>query len=756
MYSTRKPINVFATPTGQNSASFDWSAGNPSGSPVITYYWVVGTSPSVTYGNGVAQGSLLGNWASTNALQPNTMYYLRVFAKSSCNNQNSDYSTSAPFTTSGYPCIQPGIPQYVYASPTGPNSAGLDWSVENPLGSPLVTYFWVVGTSPSVTFGNGIAQGSTNNTWVSTNALNPNTTYYLRVYAISSCNNVPSAYGTSPAFTTSGTSCITPGKPINVFATPTGQNSASFDWSAGNPSGSPVITYYWVVGTSPSVTYGNGVAQGSLLGNWASTNALQPNTMYYLRVFTKSSCNNQNSDYSTSAPFTTSGSCAPPSIQSSNIYFSMVSTQKFTVSWTIGNGKRSLVKINTSNTFTPPANGTDPVADNNYLGTGEQVVYNGTGNSVTITGLPLNSTLWIRVYEANCSGTYTVYNISPSISNPSSQQTITVVPAMFSFNGSTAGLNSNNQEVKIPFYTLQNFERNIPLMELKADGSSNTRFILHASNAIKFAFRLVDTTGIVVSDGVIALNPSKYGRLGSPIVTAQDMLEVSYTHPTEIQVNSSNKLGLQLLYEGGLLGITIPIGFSTQQLPLAARWDDFDAKFNIAKNASELKWSTVSEINNSYFEVERSVNGSTYEYLGKIIGAGNSGFLNTYHFADENIYADGKYTYRLKQVDYDGKESYSKSVSVIVPGDKLIKTSIFPNPAYNEVNFSINAKDGAQVSIDILNSIGQNIISRSISEFISGRSTRYKFDCKDFGQGAYTVVFTIDGIRYNHKLIIVE
>ncbi|MBK8515988.1 MAG: fibronectin type III domain-containing protein [Saprospiraceae bacterium] len=398
------PVNVIGTGLGQNSASLDWSSGNPAGSPTIIYYWVVGTSSTVTFGYGVDQGTTTSNWVGTNALSPNTTYYLRVYAISSCNNVPTLYSTSPPFTTSGPSCIQPAAPVNVIGTGLGQNSASLDWSSGSPSGSPAITYYWVVGTSSTVTYGYGVAQGTTTSNWVGTNALSPNTTYYLRVYAISSCNNVPTLYSTSPPFTTSGPSCIQPGKPINVFATPTGQNSASFDWSAGNPSGSPVITYYWVVGTSPSVTYGNGVAQGSLLGNWASTNALQPNTMYYLRVFAKSSCNNVPTLYSTSPPFTTSGpSCIQPAAPV-NVIGTGLGQNSASLDWSAGSPSGSPAityywVVGTSSNVTFGYGVAQGTTASNWVGT---------------NALSPNTTYYLRVYAiSSCNNVPTLYSTSP-------------------------------------------------------------------------------------------------------------------------------------------------------------------------------------------------------------------------------------------------------------------------------------------------------------------------------------------------------
>ena len=82
-----------------------------------------------------------------------------------------------------------------------------------------------------------------------------------------------------------------------------------------------------------------------------------------------------------------------------------------TVNWTNGNGSKRIVKINTSNSFANPANGDNPTADNSWNGTGEQVIFNGTGSSVTITALSPTTTYWYRVYEYNEGGTGSVLSL---------------------------------------------------------------------------------------------------------------------------------------------------------------------------------------------------------------------------------------------------------------------------------------------------------------------------------------------------------
>jgi len=94
-----------------------------------------------------------------------------------------------------------------------------------------------------------------------------------------------------------------------------------------------------------------------------------------------------------------------------------------TINWTNGNGSRRIAKINTTNSFTAPANGSDYVASSVYANAGEQVIYNGTGSSVTVTGLAPFTFYWFRIYEASCSSSNSVYLTSTASNNPKRRKT---------------------------------------------------------------------------------------------------------------------------------------------------------------------------------------------------------------------------------------------------------------------------------------------------------------------------------------------
>lgn len=75
-----------------------------------------------------------------------------------------------------------------------------------------------------------------------------------------------------------------------------------------------------------------------------------------------------------------------------------------------------------------------------------------------------------------------------------------------------------------------------------------------------------------------------------------------------------------------------------------------------------LTWATASELNNDFFEIEKSDNGLDFHTIGRHEGNGTSKNLITYSFVD---YSFVKHSfYRLKQVDYDGTQEYREVISV--------------------------------------------------------------------------------------------
>ena len=83
----------------------------------------------------------------------------------------------------------------------------------------------------------------------------------------------------------------------------------------------------------------------------------------------------------------------------------------------------------------------------------------------------------------------------------------------------------------------------------------------------------------------------------------------------------------------------------------------------VCETGNKLYWSTASEDNNDYFNIEKTRDGKIWNSISNMKGAGNSSTQLYYSFVDEDVENIINY-YRLKQTDYDGKFKYSEIISI--------------------------------------------------------------------------------------------
>jgi Secretion system C-terminal sorting domain len=123
-------------------------------------------------------------------------------------------------------------------------------------------------------------------------------------------------------------------------------------------------------------------------------------------------------------------------------------------------------------------------------------------------------------------------------------------------------------------------------------------------------------------------------------------------------------------------------------------------------NANKLAWQTASELNNNYFDVQRSTGGATFQNIGQVKGAGNSIALNNYEFMDETPTVGTNY-YRLQQVDVNGKTTTSKTVAVNTGGKGSV--NVFSTLATDKLNVLTTSEK--EERFDIVNLVGQTVLS---------------------------------------------
>jgi glucose/arabinose dehydrogenase len=221
------------------------------------------------------------------------------------------------------------------------------------------------------------------------------------------------------------------------FVATVGNEQVTLNWTNPTPQADEIMIVAKPAGSITASPSGDGsgyVANLSYTGNGSAFDGgkvvykglsppqtitnLTNNTTYFFKAFSRAS-----SEWSPGVEVIATPVCPLPTLQATDLTFSNVTSNGLTLNWSSGNGTSRVVKINTSNAFVVPANGTSPAANAVYQGSGEQVVYNGIGNTVNISGLNPGVTYYFQVYEYNCTGTSTRYLTTGGSNNPNNATT---------------------------------------------------------------------------------------------------------------------------------------------------------------------------------------------------------------------------------------------------------------------------------------------------------------------------------------------
>jgi hypothetical protein len=124
---------------------------------------------------------------------------------------------------------------------------------------------------------------------------------------------------------------------------------------------------------------------------------------------------------------------------------------------------------------------------------------------------------------------------------------------------------------------------------------------------------------------------------------------------------------------------------------------------------AQLQWRTETESNNCRFEIERSANGSNFTLAGTVPGAVNSSTPKQYGYTDVSP-LPGRSYYRIRQVDCDGKSSYSRVISL---QNDPAGFTIYPNPVADAI--TIDRNRAGQVQATVYDLAGRALIAQRIS-----------------------------------------
>jgi len=194
--------------------------------------------------------------------------------------------------------------------------------------------------------------------------------------------------------------------------------------------------------------------------------------------------------------------------------------------------------------------------------------------------------------------------------------------------------------------------------------------------------------------------------------------------------------------------------------PLPVELSSFSALAQ--SNTVNLTWETATEVNNYGFEIQRSVVGTTHELslqwekVGFVEGHGNSNSSKHYSYVDNSVRAGQSYSYRLKQIDFDGQFEYSSivNVEVGVPMEFSLAQN-YPNPFNPSTSIEYSVPSNEFVTLKIYDVLG-NTVSTLVNENKEAGKYNITFDASNLTSGIYFYSINAGGFTQVKKMMLVK
>ncbi len=154
-------------------------------------------------------------------------------------------------------------------------------------------------------------------------------------------------------------------------------------------------------------------------------------------------------------------------------------------------------------------------------------------------------------------------------------------------------------------------------------------------------------------------------------------------------------------------------------------------------NAVQLEWSTASETNNYGFEIEKTIQGnSEWNRIGFISGNGTTTESQNYSYTDQSVVA-GKYSYRLKQIDFNGHFKYYDPVDVeVIAVKNFVLNQNYPNPFNPSTRISFTIPQSGFTSLKVYDILGNEVASLLEKDLASGNYD-INFNATELTSGIY-------------------
>ncbi len=175
-------------------------------------------------------------------------------------------------------------------------------------------------------------------------------------------------------------------------------------------------------------------------------------------------------------------------------------------------------------------------------------------------------------------------------------------------------------------------------------------------------------------------------------------------------------------------------------------------KGSINDNKALLTWSTAAEFNNKGFEIERSKDGKIFTTIGFVKGTGTTTQRKDYAYTDVALNEVGATTgyYRLKQVDLDGKASYSNVIPLSLKN--ILEWKLYPNPIKDKLTVELNLTTDTKVNIQVISKDGRMLLNVDKGMMPQGQQ-QLTFNMQKISSGSYFVRVKAGDKYYTQTII---
>ena len=298
---------------------------------------------------------------------------------------------------------------------------------------------------------------------------------------------------------------------------------------------------------------------------------------------------------------------------------------------------------------------------------------------------------------------------------------------------------------------------------------------------------VLEYTNGVISNPVISNQNPKYSTGNYNPMTATTF----FNEQVALQINYSNGAGEVITSDPGITGFGERVATLTLDIQQAVQaqlvWETsatdivtpsyfpiitstYNGSYNgtlpveltsfsasVMNNSVTLNWITSEERNNSGFEVERMTAAGSWAKIGFVAGAGNSSETKEYSFKDNNLNA-GTYSYRLKQIDFNGNHEYFNLQNEVLIGtpSAFELAQNFPNPFNPSTKISFALPVDSRVTLEVYDMSGKLVQRLLNNEQKSANYYVVDFNASNLSSGMYFYSLKAGNFSETRKMLLVK